>query len=99
MLDEPRPVYYGGLTAGPTFAEIMEFSLNHRRVPPSNPAARSTAEPAQAAPVDPVDVAAGSTEGDDLLFGEQPGRSAPQRVSRTRADPTIPAWATTPAEP
>ena len=48
MLDEPRPVYYGGLTAGPTFAEIMEFSLNHRRVPPSDPRARATAEPAQA---------------------------------------------------
>ena len=46
MIDEPRPVYYGGLTAGPTFAEIMEFALNHRRVPPSNPRARATAEPA-----------------------------------------------------
>ena len=46
MLDEPRPVYYGGLTAGPTFAKIMEFALNHRRVPPSNPMARATAEPA-----------------------------------------------------
>ncbi len=49
MIDEPRPVYYGGLTAGPTFAEIMEFALNHRRVPPSDPQARVTAEPAQAA--------------------------------------------------
>ena len=48
MIDEPRPVYYGGLTAGPTFAEIMEFALNHRRVPPSNPGARATAEPAGA---------------------------------------------------
>lgn len=37
MLDEPRPVYYGGLTAGPTFAEIMGFALHHRRVPPSQP--------------------------------------------------------------
>lgn len=46
MLDEPRPVYYGGLTAGPTFAKIMEFALNHRRVPPSDPKARATAEPA-----------------------------------------------------
>ncbi|MPZ74297.1 MAG: hypothetical protein GEU74_13900 [Nitriliruptorales bacterium] len=51
MLDEPRPVYYGGLTAGPTFAQIMEFALNHRRVPPSDPAARATAEPARGSPV------------------------------------------------
>ena len=36
-LDEPRPVYYGGLTAGPTFREIMTFALNHRRVAPSDP--------------------------------------------------------------
>lgn len=49
MLDEPRPVYYGGLTAGPTFAQIMEFALNHRRIPPSNPGARATAQPAEAA--------------------------------------------------
>ena len=36
-LDEPRPVYYGGLTAGPTFQKIMSFALNHRRIPPSRP--------------------------------------------------------------
>ena len=48
MLDEPRPVYFGGLTAGPTFAKIMEFTLNHRRVPPSDPMARVTAKPAPA---------------------------------------------------
>ncbi len=48
-LDEPRPVYYGGLTAGPAFAEIMDFALSHRRVPPSDPHARATAQPAAAA--------------------------------------------------
>lgn len=38
-LDEPRPVYYGGLTAGPTFQKIMKFSLSHRRIPPTRPQA------------------------------------------------------------
>ncbi len=45
MLDEPRPVYYGGLTAAPTFAQIMEFALGHRRVPPSDPSARRATPP------------------------------------------------------
>ena len=64
MLDEPRPVYYGGLTAGPTWAEIVEFTLNHRRVAPSDPAARSTAEPAVAA--NPVDATAGPARRADI---------------------------------
>jgi cell division protein FtsI (penicillin-binding protein 3) len=38
MLDEPTP-YYGGLTAAPTFAEIMSFALRDLRVPPSDPLA------------------------------------------------------------
>jgi cell division protein FtsI (penicillin-binding protein 3) len=54
MIDEPRPVFYGGLTAAPVFAEIMEFSLAHRRVPPSDPFARATAEPAPAPPPPPA---------------------------------------------
>ena len=66
MLDEPRPVYFGGLTAGPTFAEIMEFALNHRRVPPSDPQARATAEPAKAAGPLAGDSSDTATEPDDL---------------------------------
>lgn len=34
MLDEPTP-YYGGLSAAPTFARIMEFALRDQRVPPA----------------------------------------------------------------
>lgn len=34
MLDEPTP-YYGGLSAAPTFADIMEFALRDQRVPPA----------------------------------------------------------------
>ena len=101
MLDEPRPVYYGGLVAGPTFAKIMEFSLNHRRVPPSDPAARSTAEPAAAAvaaaPADPVELAAGSAERADDLSGRVDGRPASR--SSGAAEPPIPQWATEPARP
>ena len=33
MLDEPTP-YYGGLSAAPTFSQIMEFALRDQRVPP-----------------------------------------------------------------
>ncbi|MGI9016373.1 MAG: peptidoglycan D,D-transpeptidase FtsI family protein [Euzebya sp.] len=36
MLDEPTP-YYGGLSAAPTFAEIMQFALRDQRVPPGAP--------------------------------------------------------------
>lgn len=36
MLDEPTP-YYGGLSAAPTFADIMEFALRERRIPPGTP--------------------------------------------------------------
>jgi cell division protein FtsI (penicillin-binding protein 3) len=46
MIDEPRPVFYGGMTAAPVFSEIMEFALAHRRVAPTDPFARVTAEPA-----------------------------------------------------
>ena len=38
MLDEPTP-HYGGLTAAPTFAEIMEFALRNHRVAPAEPSA------------------------------------------------------------
>lgn len=84
-LDEPRPVYYGGLTAGPTFAKIMEFALNHRRVPPSDPAARATADPARAErpPVPPAPAALADA-GIDV--------SAP-------AEPAVPKWARAPAQP
>jgi cell division protein FtsI (penicillin-binding protein 3) len=34
MLDEPTP-YYGGLSAAPTFSEIMQFALRDQRVPPT----------------------------------------------------------------
>ena len=86
MLDEPRPLYYGGATAGPTFAEIMEFTLNHRRVPPSNPEARRTAKPAKAAAStvsDAVDAAAPGT-------AVAPNPEAPRDV---------PDWALEPAAP
>ncbi len=36
MLDEPTP-YYGGLSAAPTFSEIMEFALRDQRIPPHTP--------------------------------------------------------------
>ena len=34
MLDEPTP-YYGGLTAAPTFSQIMEFALRDQRIAPA----------------------------------------------------------------
>jgi cell division protein FtsI/penicillin-binding protein 2 len=34
VLDEPTPIY-GGVVSGPVFSEIMGFSLQHLRVPPS----------------------------------------------------------------
>ncbi len=39
VLDEPKPAY-GGLSAAPTFARVMEFVLRHLRVPPSEQAIR-----------------------------------------------------------
>lgn len=47
MIDDPTPIW-GGLTAAPVFSEIMDFTLRHRRIPPSDPGARtaeSAAEP------------------------------------------------------
>ncbi|HVM20261.1 MAG TPA: penicillin-binding protein 2, partial [Egibacteraceae bacterium] len=83
MIDEPRPVYYGGLTAGPTFAEIMEFTLNHRRVPPSNPAARAVGKPAEGPPAPPAPTATSALPDDTV------GR--PVAV--------VPDWARAPATP
>ena len=34
-VDEPKAGYYGGTTAAPVFADLMRFTLGHRRVPPS----------------------------------------------------------------
>lgn len=48
MLDEPTP-FWGSQTAAPVFSEIMEFALSHRRVPPTDPERRATAEPAGSA--------------------------------------------------
>jgi cell division protein FtsI (penicillin-binding protein 3) len=39
MVDEPTPIF-GGWVAAPLFAEVMSFALAHRRVPPTDPAAR-----------------------------------------------------------
>ncbi len=36
MLDEPTP-FYGGLSAAPTFSQIMQFALRDQRVAPANP--------------------------------------------------------------
>ena len=88
MIDEPRPVYYGGLTAGPTFAEIMEFALNHRRVPPSNPRARATAEPAPPGRTPVV-----TTDSEQELPAED--GIDPQQP----AAPAVPRWAARPAVP
>ncbi len=74
-LDEPRPVYYGGLTAGPAFSSIMNFGLRHRRVPPSDPrAVRPTVTPGTpvAAPPGAATGFAGTTA------AGSPGRPAPR---------------------
>jgi cell division protein FtsI (penicillin-binding protein 3) len=34
-VDEPKAGYYGGTVAAPVFADLMRFTLGHRRVPPS----------------------------------------------------------------
>lgn len=34
VLDEPRPVFYGGLTAAPVFADITRYALRQLRIPP-----------------------------------------------------------------
>jgi cell division protein FtsI (penicillin-binding protein 3) len=86
MIDEPRPVYYGGLTAGPTFAEIMEFALNHRRVPPSDPGARASAEPAEPGEAPPG--------GDVSQAVELPVQDP---VAPAAGD--LPEWAREPAKP
>lgn len=38
MLDEPTP-HYGGLSAAPTFADIMQFAVQDQRIPPTDPSA------------------------------------------------------------
>ena len=35
VLDEPRPVFYGGLTAAPVFADITRYALRQLRIPPA----------------------------------------------------------------
>jgi len=82
-LDEPRPLYYGGLTAGPVFADIMGFTLNHRHVPPSDPDARSAA---------PVVGSAGTT----AAAGE-PSPLARSPLPRWTRRPALPAWVHRPA--
>jgi cell division protein FtsI/penicillin-binding protein 2 len=34
VLDEPRPVFYGGLTAAPVFADISRYALRQMKIPP-----------------------------------------------------------------
>jgi cell division protein FtsI (penicillin-binding protein 3) len=82
-LDEPRPVYYGGLTAGPVFADIMGFALNHRHVPPSDPGARAAAP-----------VAGGAVTTAAAGEPSPPGRSP---LPRWAQRPALPAWVHRPA--
>ncbi|CAN5776509.1 MAG: penicillin-binding protein 2 [Euzebyaceae bacterium] len=84
-LDEPRPLYYGGLTAGPVFADIMGFVLNHRHVPPSDPKARSAA---------PVAGSAVTTAGSG-----GPSPLASPLVAGPRTTSPLPGWAQRPALP
>ena len=46
MIDEPQDEYYGGEVAAPVFAELMEFTLGHRRVPPTEEGEREDPAPA-----------------------------------------------------
>ncbi len=46
MIDEPQDQYYGGEVAAPVFAELMEFTLGHRRVPPTEEGEREDPAPA-----------------------------------------------------
>lgn len=34
VLDEPRPVFYGGIVAAPVFADISRYALRQLRIPP-----------------------------------------------------------------
>jgi cell division protein FtsI (penicillin-binding protein 3) len=34
VLDKPKPVFYGGLTAAPVFADISRYALRQLRIPP-----------------------------------------------------------------
>ena len=34
MVDEPKPVHYGGLVAAPAFQEVGAWTLHHLRIPP-----------------------------------------------------------------
>ncbi|MGH3665928.1 MAG: peptidoglycan D,D-transpeptidase FtsI family protein, partial [Egibacteraceae bacterium] len=107
MLDEASP-YYGGLSAGPTFAEIMGFALNHRRVPPSEPKAAAPA-PATGAPVaaaadgvqllDATDPDVATMEETADLTWAEAEPSAQASMDDATADPRPPAWANTPARP
>lgn len=36
VLDEPRPVFYGGLVAAPVFADISRYALRQLRIPPTD---------------------------------------------------------------
>jgi cell division protein FtsI (penicillin-binding protein 3) len=36
MVDEPKPVHYGGLVAAPAFQEVGAWTLHHLRIPPQN---------------------------------------------------------------
>jgi cell division protein FtsI (penicillin-binding protein 3) len=35
-VDTPKKGYYGGTSAAPVFSELMEFTLGHRRIPPTD---------------------------------------------------------------
>ena len=52
MIDEPGEAIYGGEVAAPVFAELMEFALGQRRVPPSEDGSREDGSREDAATAD-----------------------------------------------
>ena len=85
VLDQPTPVYYGGLVAAPVFADIAQYALRVLHVPP--PPSRNLA------PDVPTVDASAAAGGDGPLPAPPPGTATAQ----PKSDSPPPAGAPPPA--
>ncbi len=70
VLDQPTPVYDGGLVAAPAFAQIMGYALHRYGVPPSQPAEAAAAH-TDAVPLGATPPAVGESR--PTTIGASPG--------------------------
>ncbi|HZT65791.1 MAG TPA: penicillin-binding protein 2 [Acidimicrobiales bacterium] len=93
VLDQPTPVFYGGLVAAPVFSDIAQYALRIMRIPPPRPVNLGPDVPA----VDPSAAAGGDGPLPTPQPAAAPQTAAGQATTAPTAAPVRPSSSATPS--